>query len=236
MKDPIPIRKRPRRRRQPGIDLLARAGVFAVATALAACSSVRLVPVNPANGAEVHARTPTVEVRANADASQRLWTVPSAFTPVRLSIQNTGDAPVYIDLDDIQLAGAGSALEPVPPASIPPRRRVGSLGLDPGSPFVAPQSGGNSVFGRSESLMLGPPLGSYVGPLGHGTSGGAPDILASAFSGGPIERGQTRTGIVYFRHVPADAGHLTLRVGVRSDPDGPAPASVVEIVYAVQRT
>lgn len=207
---------------------------MALSTALAACSSVRLVPVAAANGGEARAATSTVEVRANTDAGQRLWTVPSAFTPVRLAIHNAGDAPIYIELDDIQLAGARGALRPVPPATIPTRRRVGSLGLDPGSAFVAPQSGGNSVFGRSESLMLGPPLGSYVVASARGGGADAADILASAFSGGAIEQGQTRTGIVYFRHVPADAGHLTLRVGVRPDRDRPAPTSVVEIVYAVQ--
>lgn len=199
---------------------------------LSACSSVRLVPVAPTDGNEARASTSGVEVRANADSSQRLWTVPHAFTPVRLSVHNAGHAPIYIELDDIQLAGAGDALTPVPPASIPPRRRVGSLGLEPGSPFVAPQTGGNSVFGRSESLMLGPPLGSTV-EVTVGGDGAGEDILASAFTGGAIERGQTRSGIVYFRHVPADVGRLTLRVGVRPHPEQPSPTAVVEIVYAV---
>jgi hypothetical protein len=228
------IYNRLRRSFQSGLGAVARASVLALTAGLAACSSVRLVPVGATHGGEARAGTSTVEVRANADASQRLWTVPSAFTPVRLAIHNAGNAPIYVELADIQLAGARGELRAVPPASIPPRRRVGSLGLDPGSPFVAPQSGGNSVFGRSESLMLGPALGSYVVPSPRGSSADAADILASAFSGGPIEQGQTRTGIVYFRHVPANAGRLTLRVGVRPDPEQPAPTSVVEIVYAVQ--
>jgi len=202
---------------------------------LGGCSSIRLVPVASTDGNEARASTSALEVRANADASQRLWTVPQSFTPVRLSVHNASDAAVYIDLDDIQLTGDGAALRPVPPASIPPRRRVVSLGLDPGSAFVAPQSGGGSVFGRSESLVLGPALGSsfveQAATTGHDAGD---DILASAFSGGAIERGQTRTGIVYFRHVPADVGRLTLRVGVRPDRKRPAPTTVVEIVYAVQ--
>lgn len=199
-------------------------------TALAACSSVRLVPVAPTEGHEARVATAGLEVRANAHASQRLWTVPHAFTPVRLSVHNAGDTPLYIALDDIQLAGAGTVLKPVAPASIPPRRRIASLGLEPGSPFVAPQSG-SSVFGRSESLVLGPPLGSTFAELGSVTAGD--DIVASAFRAGAIERGQTRSGIVYFRHVPADVALLTLRVGVRPDREQPAPTAVVEIVYAV---
>jgi hypothetical protein len=207
--------------------------LLGAAAVLGACSSVRLVPVTPTNGNETRASSSGVEVRANADASQRLWTVPHAFTPVRLSIHNAGDAPIYIELDDIQLTGAGDALTPVSPASIPPRRRIGSLGIEPGSPFVAPQSGGNSVFGRSESLMLGPPLGtSFAAPMGN--DGAGDDILASAFTGGAIEQGQTRSGIVYFRHVPADVEHMTLRVGVKPDPEQTAPTAVVEIVYAIR--
>lgn len=206
--------------------------MIAALPVLLACSSVQLVPVQPALGSEAMAQASGVEVRANADAAQRPWTVPRTFTPVRISVRNTGPEPVFVALDDIQLSGSDASLRAVAPGSITPRRRVSSLGLDPGSPFVAPQIGGNSPYGRSEILVIGPPPGWVPGARAGDPA--VAEIVGSAFSGGAIQSGETRSGLVYFRHVPPDAGQLVLRVPVRARSSKDAPAQVLEIVYAVQ--
>lgn len=201
--------------------------------ALAGCSSVQLVPLEPALGSESVARVGRVEVRANADESQRPWTVPRAVTPVRLSVRNTGSEPVYVELEDIHLSGPDAAVHAVSPGSITPRRRISSLGLDPGSPFVAPQIG-TGPYGRNEILVIGPPNPWTPPPKTTDTLAGGAEIVGSAFLGGAIRAGEIRTGLVYFRQVPANAGRLILRVPVRSSASKDATPQVLEIAYAVQ--
>jgi hypothetical protein len=198
---------------------------------LLGCSSVQLVPLEPTRGHQAQVVSSGLEVRA--DAREHPASVPSNFTPVRLTVRNTGAEPIYVALDDIELAGPDRALDAVPAGKVPSRRRVPSLGLDPASPFIIQQStGGGSVrSGRSESVLLEPHL---VGPsTAPGFDPSHQEIARSAFQGGAIGAGETREGFVYFRSVPRDAERLTLRVGVRSTPES-APASVVEIAYAVR--
>jgi hypothetical protein len=198
------------------------------------CVSVQLVPLRADANGESVTLSPEVEVRADAVDRDHLWAVPSGFTPVRIAVRNVGSAPVQVELADIQLAGGAHELGAIPPNRIPVRRRVASLGMDPGSPFLAYQSigGAGSRYGRTESLAIEPSLGPEFEPTFGQRDTGRAEILQSAFSGGAIASGKTREGFVYFRHVPKDVGQLTLKIAVRSA-SGSAPASVVEIVYAV---
>lgn len=198
------------------------------------CAAVQLVPVQVGSSGESVTLSPVVEVRADAVDRDQLWAVPSGFTPVRISVRNVGSAPVHVGLGDIQLAGEAHALPAVLPASIPVRRRVASLGMDPGSPFLAYQSigGAGSRYGRTESLAIEPSLGPDFEPSFGVRDLARAEILRSAFGGGVIASGQAREGFVYFRHVPKDVEHLTLKIAVRPNADS-GPSSVVEIVYAV---
>jgi hypothetical protein len=204
----------------------------AVGALLLGCSSVQLVPVEPTRGSEALVVSSGIEVRA--DARERPASVPASFTPVRLSVHNTGTEPIYVALGDIALAGSDRALDAVPVVNVPTRPRVASLGLDPASPFVIQQHAGASGArsGRSESVLLEPRLGSF--PTGDpGVDRSRREIAQSAFQGGTIGAGETRKGFVYFSSVPKDAERLTLRVGVRPT-RASAPAAVVEIAYAVR--
>jgi hypothetical protein len=199
---------------------------------LLGCSSVQLVPLVATRGSQAWVVSSGLEVRA--DAREHPASVPSSFTPVHLSVHNTGAQPIYVALDDIDLAAPGRALDAVPAGNVPINPRVASLGLDPGSPFVIRQHTGGSGprIGRSESVLLEPHPGSS--PTGSaGVDSSRQEIARSAFQGGLIGAGETRQGFVYFRSVPRDAERLTLRVGVRGAPES-APASVVEIAYAVR--
>ena len=195
---------------------------------------MELVPARASQHGQALAVGAGVELRAYTDA--RPWSVPNAFTPVRISVRNTGAGPVFVGLEDLQLASATVALSAVPAASIPPRRRVASLGMDPGSPFVALQGtggGARSYGGRTESVLLQPATAShYESPFGAGDPARR-EISSGEFPSGWIASGQTRTGFVYFREVPSDVGELTLRVFVRPALEAPR-ASVVEIVYSVR--
>jgi len=199
---------------------------------LVGCSSAQLVPLQATHGKETLVVGSGIEVRANAE--EHPASVPSSFTPVRLSVRNTGAQPVYVGLDDIDLAGPEQALDAVPPGNIPARQRIASLGTDPGSPFIVQQTTGGSGprVGRSESVLLEPRLGSLPG-WSLSRDRARQEISNGAFPSGSIGAGETRQGFVYFRTVAKDGEHLTLRVGVRPSPDG-APVSVVEIAYAVR--
>lgn len=198
------------------------------------CASVELVPAQASKHGQVVVVGAGVELRAYREA--RPWSVPNAFTPVRISVRNTGAGPVFVGLDDIQLASTTVALSAVPVASIPPRRRVASLGMDPGSPFVALQGtsgGARSHGGRTESVLLQPAPGSRYESASGARDPARRELSSGAFPSGSIESGQTKAGFVYFREVPSDAGELTLRVFVRPTRDAQR-ASVVEIVYSVR--
>jgi hypothetical protein len=143
---------------------------------------------------------------------------------------------VFVGLDDIQLASPTGALGAVAAASIPPRRRVASLGTDPGSPFVALQGtggGARAYGGRTESVLLQAAPSSHYPSVLDARDPARRELSSAQFPGGSIESGHTKTGFVYFRGVPRDAGELKLRVFVRPTRDA-QPASVVEIVYAVR--
>lgn len=195
---------------------------------------MELVPSQASKDGQALAVRGGVELRAYTEA--RPWSVPSAFTPVRISVRNTGAEAVFVGLDDIQLASDTLALSAVPAAGIPPRRRIASLGMDPGSPFVALQGtggGARSYGGRTESVLLQPAPGSEYASAFGARDPARWELSSGAFPSGSIGGGQTRTGFVYFREVPRDAGELTLRVFVRPTRDAQR-ASVVEIVCSVR--
>jgi hypothetical protein len=200
---------------------------------LLGCGGAQLVPLQPTSGKEALVVSAGIEVRA--DAEQHLASVPSSFIPLRITVRNTGATPIYIALDDIDLAGPDRELDAVPPASIPAHLRIASLGMDPGSPFLVQQTtsgSGPRTGGRIESVLLEPGLGRLPG-WSPARERVRLEISTSAFQGGVIGAGETRRGFVYFRTVPRDGERLTLRVGVRSSPLG-APASVVEIPYGMR--
>src|SRR4029079_18319127 len=117
----------------------------------------QLAPLQPTLGKEALVVGSGIEVRA--DAEQRLASVPSSFTPLRITVRNTGATPIYIELDDIDLTGPDRALDAVPPASIPAHLRIASLGRAPGSPFLVQQTtvgSGPRSGGRVESVLLEP--------------------------------------------------------------------------------
>lgn len=198
------------------------------------CASVELVPARASKQGQALAVGAGVELRAYTEA--RPWSVPNAFTPIRISVRNTGARPVFVGLQDIRLASTTVALSAVAAASIPPRRRVASLGMDPGSPFVALQGtggGARSYGGRTESVLLQPAPGSRYDSAFDARDPARRELSSGEFPSGPIESGETRTGFVYFRGVPRDALELKLRVFVR--PTRVAqPTSVVEIACAVR--
>ena len=200
---------------------------------LVGCSTLQLVPVAPTSGNQALAVGSGVEVRADSSVTERLWTVPEMYTPVRLLVRNTGATPVYVALDDIRLAGQGGEQGAVPPIDILPRQQVASLGVDPGSPFVFLQrTNAGPRLGHSESVIVEPPV-STLPSWSRERERGRQEILRSAFSDGPIAQGGARAGLVYFRGVPRDVGRLLLRVAVRSSKES-APVSIVEIAYAVR--
>lgn len=210
------------------LDLTRLSGLLLVCTV--SCASVELVPTQ-AGAVAVGAG---VELRAHTEA--RPWSVPDAFTPVRISVRNTGAEPVFVGVEDILLASTTVELSAVPPASITPRRRVASLGMDPGSPFVALQGtagGFRGQRGRTESVLLQPGPGAHYESTFDARDPARDEVSSRAFPGGLIKSGQTRAGFVYFREVPSDASQLTLRVFVRTTRDAPR-GSVMEIVYSVR--
>lgn len=220
---------------------------------LAGCSSVQLMPLQPTRGNEALVVGSGIEVRA--DAHRRPPSLPSNFTPVRLTVHNTGSTPLYVKLEDIDLEesalentalpGPGRTLDAVPPSSVPARPRVASLGMDPASPFLVQQTTGGSGprAGRTESVILEPRPGTMPPGWASSHEGSRQEISRSAFQAGPIPAGETREGFVYFRSVrdfsrgqPAPrsgAARVTLRVGVRSSPEG-ALTEVIAIPYAVR--
>jgi hypothetical protein len=202
---------------------------------LGGCSSVQLVPLEPTRGNQALVVGSGIEL--SADSRQHPPSVPSDFTPVRLSVRNTGNTPLYVNLADIQLddlPGPGPALDAVPPGSVPARPRIASLGMDPSSPFLVQQTTGGSGphAGRTESVLLEPRPGSLL-PWASARERSRQQIARSAFQGGAIAAGETREGFVYFRALPRGAERVTLRVAVRPSPRS-APAAVVEIPYAVR--
>lgn len=198
------------------------------------CASVELVPVHARAGGVASARVDAVEVRARADPSRRGWSVPRAYTALYLSVRNTGATPVFVRLEDIELRAEKQVLRAIAPDSIEPRRRVASLGMDPGSPFIAQQSpGAQPRYGRTESVVLEPSPSSQRVPADRFTRAGAREIMAVAFAAGAIAGGQAREGLVYFRQPPSDARELSLRVGVRPRTTG-ADARFVEIAYTIR--
>jgi hypothetical protein len=208
----------------------------AITLLLVSCAPARWVPLSSASGHElVTDPRADVEVRAVGDV-RRLWMVPSAFTAMRISIHNTGNQAVYVGLRDIQLMFEASASAALAPASIPARRRVASLGMDPASPFITQQSHGGSLgarAGRTESIVLEPALGSRFQSTFGWRDPPQSEILHSALGTGLIAAGQSREGFVYFRQVPKDVERLRLRIGVRPSADAP-PTTVIELAYAVQ--
>lgn len=198
------------------------------------CAPVEWVPAGPVEGRTAIARANAVEVRADGDAARRAWSVPSAYTALYLSVRNGGASPVFVQLDDIELRAERRVLRAVSPASIPPRRRVASLGMDPASPFIAMQSpGARAQYGRTESVVLEPSPSSAVVRSDRQSRAGEREIAASAFVAGPIAGGRAREGWVYFRQPPADVKALLLRVGVRPDSIG-SDARFVEIAYTIR--
>jgi hypothetical protein len=203
---------------------------------LAGCAPAHWMPLSPASGRQVLAsQGGDVQVRAEPDSTRPLWMIPSSFTPVRISVHNTGSGPVYVALGDIQLLFDAGASAAVPPTSIVARQRVASLGMDPASPFIARQTLGSvgARAGRTESIVLEPSLGSQFQSTFGWQDRSQARILESAFAPGTIDAGQHREGFVYFRQVPKHADRLRLRIGVRPRP-GSAPISVIEFAYAVQ--
>jgi hypothetical protein len=198
------------------------------------CTPLGLVPTHPVAGGGALARVDAVEVRADADGARRAWSVPSAYTALYLSVRNVGASPVFVQLDDIELRAESHILRAVSPDSIPPRRRVASLGMDPASPFIALQSpGAPARFGRTESVVLEPSPSSPVARSDRLSRAGAREIAAAAFVAGRIAGGQAREGLVYFRQPPGDVKALLLRVGVRPQSIG-VDARFVEIAYSIR--
>lgn len=198
------------------------------------CAPLELVPTHPATGGSAIARADGVEVQANGDAARRGWSVPSAYSALYLSVRNIEPSPVFVQLDDIELRADSRVLRAVSPDSIPPRRRVASLGMDPASPFVALQSpGAQARLGRTESVVLEPSPSSPIARSDRLGRAGAREIAAAAFVAGRIARGQAREGLVYFRQPPGDAKALWLRVGVRPHSIG-ADARYIEIAYTIR--
>jgi hypothetical protein len=196
------------------------------------CTPRELVPLRAGHAAI--ARDDGVEVRADGDGARRAWSVPSAYTALYLSVRNIGPSPVFVQLDDIELRGESGVLRAIAPDSIPPRRRVASLGMDPASPFIALQSpGAPARQGRTESVVLEPSPSSPVARSDRVSRAGAREIAAVAFVAGRIAGGQAREGLVYFRQPPADVKALFLRVGVRRHSIG-ADARFVEIACTVR--
>jgi hypothetical protein len=209
----------------------------ALALLVSGCSSVKLVPVAAAAPGLSVAASSGVEVRADTRAAAPS-AVPPNLTPVRLSVTNRSDRPVYVQLQDIELHGPSHELSAVPPRSIEPRHRIASLGLDPASPFVVEQSveGVGPHAGRTESVLLEPGIGTGTAPTyaPGKTDRARAELLESSFEGGAIQSGQTREGFIYFRQLPEHADRLTLQVGVRPAPDH-APATVLQIPYTTTR-
>jgi hypothetical protein len=198
------------------------------------CAPLELVPMHPATGGSAIAHADGVEVQANGDAARRVWSVPSAYSALYLSVRNVGPSPVFVQLDDIELRADSGVLRAVSPDSIPPRRRVASLGMDPGSPFIALQSpGAQARLGRTESVVLEPSPSSPIARSDRLSRAGAREIAAAAFVAGRIAGGQAREGLVYFRQPPGDAKALRLRVGVRPHSIG-ADARYIEIAYTIR--
>jgi len=196
------------------------------------CTPLELVPLRAGDAAS--ARDDGVEVRADGDGARRAWSVPSAYTALYLSVRNIGPSPVFVQLDDIELRAESGVLRAIAPDSIPPRRRVASLGMDPASPFIALQSpGAPARLGRTESVVLEPSPSSPVARSDRLSRAGAREIAAAAFVSGRIAGGQAREGLVYFRQPPADVKALLLRVGVRRHSIG-ADARFVEIACTVR--
>lgn len=214
------------------LELTWLSGLILLCTA--SCASVELVPAQASAQGQAVAVGAGVELRAYTEA--RPWSVPDGFTPVRISVRNTGPGPVFVGVEDILLASRTVALSAVPPASITPRQRVASLGMDPGSPFVALQGragGSRGQGGRTESVLLQPGPGARYESTFGARDPARDEISRGAFQGGSIGSGQTRTGFVYFREVPSDTSQLTLRVLVRAARDAPS-GSVMEIIYSVR--
>jgi hypothetical protein len=198
------------------------------------CAPLELIPLRPEAGGTALARGDGVEVRAQGDGARRAWSVPDAYTALYLSVRNTGEGPVFVRLDDIELRAQSHVLPAVSPDSIPPRRRVASLGMDPASPFIALQSpGGQPRYGRTESVVLEPSPSSPIVRSDRLSRAGAREIVAAAFVAGRIAGGQAREGWVYFRQPPSDVTALLLRIGVRPRSIG-ADARFLEIAYTIR--
>jgi hypothetical protein len=218
------------------------AGLFGAGVALAAllagCASEQLVPLGASDNGEAKQTEGGVVVRAKVRPPH--YYLPNSVTPMRITVHNGSPDGVYVDLEDIMLVADGRAMTPLPPLSIEPRDPMPSVGLDPASPFTPSAPINTTAIPSAErGTAQGP--GSLYEPsvVRPGASQemfrqrARAELARDAFTGGFIDSGQSRQGLVFFSKPPKGTEHVDLQVKARSG-EGSGPAVVVEIPYTVE--
>ena len=226
------------KRTMVGRGLRLSAGV-ALAALLAGCASEQLVPLGPTDNGEAKQTEGGVQVRAQVERPEDY--IPPSLTPMKITVHNGSPAGVYVELEDIMLVADGRALTPIPPGSIEPRQRIVSVGLDPASPFTTqPPTSAPTIPQQLERGSAQGPGSLYEPSVARPAAGqemfrqrARAEIVREAFTGGFIDSGQSRQGLVYFAKPPKGSDHVDLQVKARSG-EGSGPAVVVEIPYALE--
>jgi hypothetical protein len=205
---------------------------------LAGCASEQLVPLGPTDNGEAKQTEGGVQVRARVARHEDY--MPKSLTPMKITVHNGSPDGVYVDLEDIVLVADGRALTPIPPSSIEPRQHIASVGLDPASPFTPTAPINTPAVPNTERGSAQGPGSLYEPSVEQPGAGlqmfrqrAKAEIAREAFSGGFIDSGQSRQGLVYFARPPKGSDHVDLQIKARSG-EGSGPAVVVEIPYTVE--
>ena len=197
---------------------------------LLGCAESPLVPLVPTDDGVAVTRRSGIELAA--ELKPGLQGVPAGLTAIRISVLNERKRPIYVDVEDIQLAGDETSFSAMSPEDIRPTRPVG-LGLDPASPYASAQ--GQVPFTGAERGLGGFSMdpASNVTADPRSSDPARRWVVDSAFSGGYFERGVRERGFVYFVTPPQSMDRLTLRVKVRRAPEG-AIIETLQIPYTTE--
>jgi hypothetical protein len=198
--------------------------------ALLGCAEAPLVPLVPSHDGVAVTRRAGIEL--TAELKPGLQQVPAGLTAIRISVLNQRKKPIYVDVEDIQLAGDETSFSAMSAEDIRPTRTPG-LGLDPASPYASAQ-GQVPLTGAERGLggfSMDPASNINANP--HSTDPARTWLVDSAFTGGYFERGVRERGFVYFVTPPSSMDRLTLQVKVRRAPEG-AIIETLQIPYATE--
>lgn len=170
---------------------------------LAACAGPRLRPASPGGTGAIAQEMPPLRISVEAEAWYgRPRSLPDHVLPFRITLGNTGRAPVTITRADFLLLDDANRQYP----ALAPSEVITLLGGRGPAVGVSPSVGVSGSTAGGTAVGVG--LGIVLGSSGTDTR----DIIGQALAEGPLLPGAEAKGFVYFPR-PAP-GYKSLRVVV----------------------